>query len=116
MIPASRVIAEFSRKSAPHANFNAAREYQAPPNLTEPDLRQHDDQRSAAENSHNRRITGIGTPSSQSRSPGPILAHETPRIQERERERQVPENGTEKLLGNVRSSTRIAAAIEGPRL
>jgi hypothetical protein len=25
MIPASRVIAEFSRKSAPHAKFNAAR-------------------------------------------------------------------------------------------
>jgi hypothetical protein len=68
-------------------------------------------------NSHNRRITGIGTPSGQSRSPRPILASmKTPRIQERERERQVPENGTEKLLGNVRSSTRIAAAIEGPRL
>jgi hypothetical protein len=35
MIPAARVIAEFSRKSAPHAKFNAAREAkknQAPPN------------------------------------------------------------------------------------
>jgi hypothetical protein len=44
-------------------------------------------------NSHNRRITGIGTPSSQSRSPRPILASmKTLRIQERDRERQVPQN------------------------
>jgi hypothetical protein len=86
--------------------------------LTEPDLRQPSMARGQRpKNSHNRRITGIGTPSSQSRSPRPILASmKTVRIQERERERQVPHNGTEKPLGNVRSSTPIAAAIEGPRL
>jgi hypothetical protein len=46
MIPASRVIAEFSRKSAPHAKFNAAREAKKIRRrqiLTEPDLRQHVD-------------------------------------------------------------------------
>jgi hypothetical protein len=68
-------------------------------------------------NSHNRRITGIGTPSSQSRSPRPILASmKTLRIQEREKDRQVPQNGTEKPFGNVRCSTLIAAATDGPRL
>jgi hypothetical protein len=53
MIAASRVIAEFSRKSALHAKFNAAREAKKIRRrqiLTEPDLRQHvDDKRSAAE-------------------------------------------------------------------
>jgi hypothetical protein len=73
--------------------------------------------RQRPKNSHNRRITGIGTPSSQSRSPRPILASmKTLRIQERENERQVPHNGMEKPLGNVRCSTLIAAAIEGQRL
>jgi hypothetical protein len=73
--------------------------------------------RQRPKNSHNRRITGIGTPSSQSRSPRPILASmKTLRIQERESERQVPHKGMEKPLGDVRCSTLIAAAIEGPRL
>jgi hypothetical protein len=53
MIAASRVIAEFSRKSALHANFNAAREAKKIRRrqiLAAPDLRQHvDDKRSAAE-------------------------------------------------------------------
>jgi hypothetical protein len=52
MMPASRVIAEFSRKSAPHAKFNAARKARKNRRrqiLMEPDLRQHvDDNRSAA--------------------------------------------------------------------
>jgi hypothetical protein len=41
-----RVIAEFSRKSAPHAKFNAAREAKKIRRrqiLAEPDLRQHVD-------------------------------------------------------------------------
>jgi hypothetical protein len=52
MIPASRVIAEFSRKSALHAKFNAAYEEKIRRRqiLTAPDVRQHvDDKRSAAE-------------------------------------------------------------------
>jgi hypothetical protein len=53
MIPASRVIAEFSRKSALHAKINAARgakKIRRRQILVEPDVRQHvDDKRSAAE-------------------------------------------------------------------
>jgi len=93
-----RVIAEFSRKSAPHAKFNAAREAKKSGaakswrSLICVNTSMATDQR--PKNSHNRRITGIGTPSSQSRSPRPILASmKTLRIQERQREGQVPQSG-----------------------
>jgi hypothetical protein len=53
MIPAARVIAEFSRKSARHAKINAARgakKIRRRQILAEPDVRQHvDDKTSAAE-------------------------------------------------------------------
>src|SRR4030081_3793657 len=56
-------------------------------------------------NSHNRIITGIGTQSSQSRIPRPILAFmNCSWIQKRKREAEVPASGTEKLLTSVRCS------------
>jgi hypothetical protein len=62
-------------------------------------------------NSHNKIITGIGTPSSQSKSPRPMFASLNPQsIQQREREIYVPSDGTENVspMSDVRH--------RGPRL
>jgi hypothetical protein len=56
-------------------------------------------------NNHNRIITGIGTPNSQSKIPRPIIASlNASWIQERGGEDQVPASAAEKTLTNVRCS------------
>jgi hypothetical protein len=61
-------------------------------------------------NSHNRMITGIGTPSSQSKSPRPIIASmNSSSIQERERQGEVPAPATEKAspMSGIRPTWKV---------
>jgi hypothetical protein len=75
----------------------AAKKIRLPP-AAEPDLRRAMPivRCQRPKNSHSSKITGIGTPKSQSRIPRPIVASMIASwIEERERERQVPTSGTE---------------------
>src|ERR1700724_2824451 len=92
MIRVLRVISEFLQKSAHLAadSNDDAPQKKTPPSA-EPDLalglRMARDQ--WPKNSHNRMITGIGTPSSQSRIPRPTFASLNSSIEERTRKRRL---------------------------
>jgi hypothetical protein len=76
--------------------MNGAAQKKAPPSA-EPDLRVSIARCQRPNNSHNRMITGIGTPSSQSKIPRPIIASmKSSWINEGERGRQVPASGNGK--------------------
>jgi hypothetical protein len=112
-------IGIFAKKRAPLADsIMTLRKNQAPPSA-EPDFAQGYVDRGAQrpKNNHNRRITGIGTPSSQSRIPRPMIASLISSIERKtQKGNRGSGNRSRKNLTSVRCSTLAAAAIGGRHL